>query len=98
MGFNFKNSYLTCENVKVKDIQEQVSESPFYLYSFQQIKENYQAYVTALEGIPSIHPDYSFYYMNIQKLIKNYFGLSQMDPLKPTFGEYVYYTNMAGFI
>ncbi|MCJ7813711.1 diaminopimelate decarboxylase, partial [bacterium] len=54
MGFQVQEGYLTCEHVKVKDMQNRISESPFYLYSLKQIKENYHAYITALKGIPSI--------------------------------------------
>lgn len=53
MSFYFKNGYLYCEDLKVKDIQEQVEESPFYLYSLSKITENYKAYDSALEGIKS---------------------------------------------
>ena len=54
MSFHFKDGYLYCEELKVKDIQEQVPESPFYLYSLDQITSNYKAYESALEGIKSI--------------------------------------------
>ena len=54
MSFHFKDGYLYCENLKIKTIQDQISESPFYLYSLTQITENYKAYETALEGIESI--------------------------------------------
>ena len=54
MSFHFKDGYLYCEQLRMKDIQEQVPESPFYLYSLKQITENYKAYETALEGIESI--------------------------------------------
>ncbi len=54
MSFHFKDGYLYCEQLRIKDIQEQVPESPFYLYSLKQITENYKAYETALEGIESI--------------------------------------------
>lgn len=54
MSFYFKNGYLYCENIKVKDIQKEVKESPFYLYSLGKITENYRAYETALEGLNSI--------------------------------------------
>jgi diaminopimelate decarboxylase len=40
--------------LRVKDIQERVPESPFYLYSLGQITENYNAYAAALKGLPSI--------------------------------------------
>ncbi|MCP4350659.1 MAG: diaminopimelate decarboxylase [Desulfobacterales bacterium] len=54
MNFYFNDNYLYCEKLKIKDIQEQVKESPFYLYSLKQIKENYEAYVSALDGINSM--------------------------------------------
>jgi len=54
MSFHFKDGHLYCEELKIKDIQEQVSESPFYLYSLDQITSNYKAYESALEGIKSI--------------------------------------------
>ncbi len=54
MNFHFKDGYLYCEKLKIKDIQDQIPESPFYLYSLTQITENYNAYQTALEGIESI--------------------------------------------
>ena len=54
MSFHFKDGYLYCEKLKIKTIQDQIPESPFYLYSLTQISENYKAYETALEGIKSI--------------------------------------------
>ena len=54
MNFHFKDGYLYCEQLKIKTIQDQIPESPFYLYSLRQITENYKAYETALEGIESI--------------------------------------------
>lgn len=54
MNFHFKDGYLYCEKLKIKAIQDQISESPFYLYSLTQITENYKAYETALEGVESI--------------------------------------------
>ena len=54
MSFHFKDGYLYCENLKIKTIQDQIPESPFYLYSLTQITENYKAYETALEGVESI--------------------------------------------
>ena len=43
-----------CENLQVKEIQQQVAESPFYLYSLSQIKKNYQDYALALQSLKSI--------------------------------------------
>ncbi len=54
MNFHFKDGYLYCEKLKIKTIQNQIPESPFYLYSLTQITENYKAYETALEGVESI--------------------------------------------
>ncbi len=54
MSFHYKDGFLYCENLSVKEIQKQVSYSPFYLYSLAQLKENYDAYQKALEGIDSI--------------------------------------------
>ena len=50
MSFHFKDGYLYCENLKIKAIQDQIPESPFYLYSLTQITENYKAYEAALEA------------------------------------------------
>jgi diaminopimelate decarboxylase len=54
MSFQIRHSYLYCEGLKVKDIQAQVAESPFYLYSRSQITDNYNAYASALNGLPAI--------------------------------------------
>ena len=54
MSFHYKDGYLYCEKMRVKDIQDQVSYSPFYLYSLAQLEANYAAYQKALEGIDSI--------------------------------------------
>ena len=54
MSFQPKNSYLYCERLRVKDIQAQVSQSPFYLYSLRQITNNYNDYAAALKGVPAI--------------------------------------------
>ncbi|HHZ89774.1 TPA: diaminopimelate decarboxylase [Candidatus Poribacteria bacterium] len=54
MSFYFQDGYLYCEQLKVKDIQAQIPESPFYLYSKQQITKNYSAYSEAIEDINAI--------------------------------------------
>merc|ERR1711964_789076 len=41
-------------DLRIKDIQQQVTESPFYLYSLSQITQNYQAYAEALLGLDAI--------------------------------------------
>jgi diaminopimelate decarboxylase len=47
MAFYFIDGWLYCENLRVKDIQLKVENSPFYLYSFDQIRKNYQDYVSS---------------------------------------------------
>ena len=54
MSFAFKDGYLYCEGLRIKDIQAEVPESPFYLYSLAQVTANYKAYESALEGMESI--------------------------------------------
>lgn len=54
MSFQIKDGTLFCEGLKVKDIQEKIPESPFYLYSLDTISQNYFAYEKALDGIPSL--------------------------------------------
>ena len=54
MSFHFNNGYLYCEDLRIKDIQEEVSYSPFYLYSLAQLEANYTAYQNALDGINAI--------------------------------------------
>lgn len=54
MSFHYKDGYLYCEDLRVKDIQEQIKYSPFYLYSLTQIEANYIEYQKALTGINSI--------------------------------------------
>ncbi|MGC9394607.1 MAG: diaminopimelate decarboxylase [Anaerolineae bacterium] len=53
MSFYIRDDYLYCEGIKVKDIQDAVKDSPFYLYSAAQLQANVAAYTTALAGIPA---------------------------------------------
>jgi diaminopimelate decarboxylase len=53
-NFHIDKDYLYCERLRVKDIQERIPESPFYLYSLSQIEHNYKAYASALAGMPSV--------------------------------------------
>lgn len=46
--------FMTCEKVKLKDIQNQLTTSPFYVYSKEAIVGNYLAYQDALEGLDAI--------------------------------------------
>ena len=54
MSFQIKDGTLFCEGLKVKDIQDKIPESPFYLYSLDTISQNFLAYEKALDGIPSL--------------------------------------------
>ena len=54
MSFHYRDGYLYCEELRVKDIQDEVTYSPFYLYSLSQLEENYIAYQQALDGINAI--------------------------------------------
>ncbi len=54
MSFHYKDGYLYCEKLKVKDIQKEMPYSPFYLYSLAQLEANYTAYQKALSGINAI--------------------------------------------
>lgn len=49
-----EDGYLYCEDLRVKNIQDALHHTPFFLYSKLQIKRNYDAYVRALEGLDSI--------------------------------------------
>lgn len=48
------DGYLYCEDLRVKDVQDTLCQTPFFLYSKLQIKRNYDAYSRALEGLDSI--------------------------------------------
>jgi diaminopimelate decarboxylase len=54
MSFHDRDGFLYCEDLRVKDIQGQVPESPFYLYSLDRITRNYQSYTRALDGMSAI--------------------------------------------
>lgn len=54
MSFHTRDGHLYCERLKVKDVQAHVPESPFYLYSLAEITRNYDAYRSALAGLPAI--------------------------------------------
>lgn len=46
--------YMTCESVRIRDIQDSLETSPVYIYSKAQIESNYKAYQEALTGLDSI--------------------------------------------
>jgi diaminopimelate decarboxylase len=48
------DGYMTCEELRVADIVESLSTSPAYVYSRQQIVDNYHAYEAALDGLDAI--------------------------------------------
>jgi len=54
MGFQFRDGYLHCEGVKIAELLERVSSTPFYLYSAAQLQENYTAYQRALTRIEGV--------------------------------------------
>eukprot|EP00871_Galdieria_phlegrea_P005904 jgi/Galph1/800/GphlegSOOS_G5458.1 len=49
-----KQGYLYCEDLRVADIQKQVSSSPFFLYSKAQLLRNFEAYQQATVGLDAI--------------------------------------------
>jgi diaminopimelate decarboxylase len=51
MGFSIQGGFVTCESLRVKTIQERVPESPFFLYSLDQLRQNTTAYFDALDGL-----------------------------------------------
>lgn len=46
--------YMTCESVRIRDIQDALDTSPVYIYSKAQLVHNFNAYKKALEGLDSI--------------------------------------------
>lgn len=53
MSFHIRDHYLYCEGIRVKDLQNAVEGSPFYLYSAAQLRANVAAYADALAGLPA---------------------------------------------
>ncbi len=54
MSFQFKEGYLYCEELPIKTICEQVSRTPFYLYSGQEIRKSFADYKNALAELPAV--------------------------------------------
>jgi diaminopimelate decarboxylase len=54
MGFGFINGELYCDRYSVKTVFQQVGHTPFFLYSGQEIQDNYDAYANALSDIPAV--------------------------------------------
>jgi diaminopimelate decarboxylase len=48
------DGYMTCEGLRVRDVVDQLDTSPAYIYSRQQIVDNYRAYEAALDGLDAI--------------------------------------------
>lgn len=46
--------FMKCEEVRIRDIQDTLDSSPFYVYSKGQLTSNYLAYQRALSGLNSI--------------------------------------------
>lgn len=60
VGFNrYVDGFLMCDRLAVKDIAERVTYSPFYLMSKSQLRKNFEAYKTALEGLDSAFIGYA---------------------------------------
>ncbi|MEJ5308837.1 MAG: diaminopimelate decarboxylase [Anaerolineae bacterium] len=51
MSFHHRDNYLYCEGINVKDLQDAMQDSPFYLYSAAQLRANVAAYADALTGL-----------------------------------------------
>eukprot|EP00297_Palpitomonas_bilix_P008478 CAMPEP_0113886706 /NCGR_PEP_ID=MMETSP0780_2-20120614/11724_1 /TAXON_ID=652834 /ORGANISM="Palpitomonas bilix" /LENGTH=444 /DNA_ID=CAMNT_0000874991 /DNA_START=55 /DNA_END=1389 /DNA_ORIENTATION=+ /assembly_acc=CAM_ASM_000599 len=54
VGFRTVDGKVYCDDFAVDEVREKVKESPFYLYSFDKLKENFEAYKSALNGQDSI--------------------------------------------
>lgn len=54
LGFYLQDGYLYCAGLSVKEIQCHVEQSPFYLYSASQIRQNYRSYADALKQMPAV--------------------------------------------
>ena len=50
MSFTYQDKQLVCERVVVAEIAARVG-TPFYLYSAQQLRENFNAYKTAFAAV-----------------------------------------------
>ncbi len=51
MGFYYQDQYLYCEALKIVTLLNGTRPTPFFLYSAAQIRQNFEAYQTALKGI-----------------------------------------------
>lgn len=49
-----EEGYMMCEGVRIRDVQDDLFTSPFYIYSKSQLISNFRAYEEALEGLDSI--------------------------------------------
>ena len=54
MVFSWQNGTLYCEGLSLVAIREQVGHTPFYIYSANQIRENFNAYKNAVRGLPAV--------------------------------------------
>lgn len=52
--FSVDDGFMKCEGVLIRDLQDKLETSPFYVYSKAQITANYRAYEEALKGLDSI--------------------------------------------
>eukprot|EP00177_Eucheuma_denticulatum_P003082 GFKZ01005561.1.p2 GENE.GFKZ01005561.1~~GFKZ01005561.1.p2 ORF type:complete len:521 (-),score=74.54 GFKZ01005561.1:3100-4527(-) len=49
-----EDGFMTCESVRIRDIQDALDTSPVYIYSKSQLVNNFNAYKQALAGLDSI--------------------------------------------
>ncbi|MFC1566876.1 diaminopimelate decarboxylase, partial [bacterium] len=53
MAFNYKNNKLYCENAAVEKLAKKYG-TPLYIYSYAELKKNFEAYKKALKGLNSL--------------------------------------------
>lgn len=69
-----EDGYLYCEGVKVQDVMDSVERTPFYLYSKTQLTRNFEAYLTAVEGLDATI-GYAFKANNNLKIVEHFRSL-----------------------
>src|SRR3990167_7902869 len=51
--FQYKGDELCCEDVSIKEIEKKVG-TPFYLYSYNTLRNHFRVFNSAFEGIPHL--------------------------------------------
>ena len=54
MSFHFEGGYLYCDQLSVNSIIENVGQTPFYLYSAQEIRQNFASYIDGIGEMPAV--------------------------------------------